>query len=256
MPAISHDGQTIRYDVIGEGPPVVLQHGMLAEGETWTRHGFTEPLARDHQVILIDSLAHGRSSKPIDLEPYRLPNRVAHVLAVMDEVGAERAHFVGYSMGGWIGCGIAEVAPERLASLAIGGWDVDHGLAAAKAQFQELLGMELTAGTLIAGGAAVSPEIRATVEQGVPEAFERCWEAIESFGGSRDAIAAAGVPVLMYCGTRDAYHDNMRAAAAALPRATFVSIPDRDHLVAMTDSAAVVPSLLELFATPSPFSER
>jgi pimeloyl-ACP methyl ester carboxylesterase len=46
---------------------------------------------------------------------------VADVVAVIDAVGVERAYFWGYSMGGYIGFGMAKHAPQRINALVIGG---------------------------------------------------------------------------------------------------------------------------------------
>jgi pimeloyl-ACP methyl ester carboxylesterase len=50
-----------------------------------------------------------------------MPLRVADAVAVLDELGIERAHFIGNSWGGRLGFGIGEHAPERVLSLVIGG---------------------------------------------------------------------------------------------------------------------------------------
>ena len=43
------------------------------------------------------------------------------MVAVLDATGVGTAHFLGYSMGGWIGCGMAKFAPDRIDALVIGG---------------------------------------------------------------------------------------------------------------------------------------
>jgi pimeloyl-ACP methyl ester carboxylesterase len=61
-----------------------------------------------------------------------LQKRVGDVVAVLDALHIQKAHFFGYSMGGWIGFGMAKYAPERVHALIIGGahpyadhsWDV------------------------------------------------------------------------------------------------------------------------------------
>ena len=45
------------------------------------------------------------------------------IAAVLDAESIEKAHYVGYSMGGWIGTGMAKHQAHRLLSLTIGGWD-------------------------------------------------------------------------------------------------------------------------------------
>jgi pimeloyl-ACP methyl ester carboxylesterase len=50
-----------------------------------------------------------------------LPLRVSDIVAVLDELGIEKAHYYGYSMGGWIGFGMAKHASDPLRTLIIGG---------------------------------------------------------------------------------------------------------------------------------------
>ena len=54
-------GCNIAYDVTGQGPAVVLQHGLLSNRGTWHATGYVETIAQSFQVICIDSLGHGES---------------------------------------------------------------------------------------------------------------------------------------------------------------------------------------------------
>ncbi|GIT39262.1 MAG: hypothetical protein Ct9H300mP8_04580 [Gammaproteobacteria bacterium] len=46
---------------------------------------------------------------------------------MLDAESIESVHYIGYSMGGWIGTGMALYHPDRLASLTLGGWDPSGG---------------------------------------------------------------------------------------------------------------------------------
>ena len=72
-------------------------------------------------MILVDARGHGGSDKPHDEASYTLDQRVADVTAVLDAERIEKAHFWGYSMGGWVGFGMAKYAPHRVNALIIGG---------------------------------------------------------------------------------------------------------------------------------------
>jgi len=69
----------------------------------------------------VDARGHGASDKPHNQAAYELGNYVGDIVAVLDALGIERTHYWGYSMGGWIGFGMANHAPERVRSLIIGG---------------------------------------------------------------------------------------------------------------------------------------
>jgi pimeloyl-ACP methyl ester carboxylesterase len=111
----------IHYEAEGEGPPLVLHHGMSDSLLSWREYGYAKPLKKDHQLVLIDGCGHGDSDRAHDPDAYTLPLRVGDVVAMLDELGIGKAHYLGYSLGGWIGLELAKYAPERLQSLIIGG---------------------------------------------------------------------------------------------------------------------------------------
>jgi pimeloyl-ACP methyl ester carboxylesterase len=78
-------------------------------------------LASRYQLIVLDTLGHGRSDRPTDAAMYDRRGVAADVIAVMDAVGVEKAHVWGYSRGGGIAANVATLYPERLRSLIMGG---------------------------------------------------------------------------------------------------------------------------------------
>ena len=121
MPYVDNSGVKIHYHVEGDGPPLVIQHGVTNSLEHWYAYGYVEGLKNDYRLILVDARGHGRSDKPHDPEAYDLKLRVSDILAVMDDLGVEMAHYLGYSMGGRIGCGLVQHALARFHSFVIGG---------------------------------------------------------------------------------------------------------------------------------------
>ena len=78
-------------------------------------------MKRQNRLVLIDARGHGASDKPHDPAAYDMALRVSDVTSVLDDLQIERANFFGYSMGGWIGFGLAKYAPTRFRSLILGG---------------------------------------------------------------------------------------------------------------------------------------
>ncbi len=111
-------GDEIAYRVAGEGPAIVLIHGMAGSSATW--HDVMPDLARDHTVLAPDLLGHGRSSKP-GVGDYSLGAAATVVRDLMDALGHERATIVGQSLGGGIAMQFAYQYPDRCERLVLVG---------------------------------------------------------------------------------------------------------------------------------------
>jgi pimeloyl-ACP methyl ester carboxylesterase len=238
MPFVTNRGRRIHYTLDGDGPLVVLQHGYLSTATDWKTFGYVDALSEaGFRVACVDSLAHGESDKPTDPALYALPQRADDIVAVLDDLGADRAHLGGYSMGGWIAGGVATHHPERLASVTIGGWDCVRGIDTAT----EALGIAADPKSMLESVRTIAPDMVAWITAEVEEAVLACGDAIT--GADHDASAALdalAVPVLCWNGTEDPYHRTMSEWAPAHGHQYF-AVPG-DHLSAFylhgTDAAA------------------
>ena len=114
------DGVRIRYLEAGAGVPVVLVHGFTADLErAWVQTEIMPNLARDYRVIALDLRGHGRSDKPHDPRAY--DDLALDVIALLDHLKVERAHAVGYSLGGIILVKLLTTHPHRFRSAVLGG---------------------------------------------------------------------------------------------------------------------------------------
>jgi N-formylmaleamate deformylase len=99
----------------GDKPPVVLLHGLTANGACWT------PLARaleeDYDVIMPDARGHGNSSAPA--QGYCYDNLAADVLILIKTLGLATPILIGHSMGGMTAAVVASRNPELLLGLVL-----------------------------------------------------------------------------------------------------------------------------------------
>jgi pimeloyl-ACP methyl ester carboxylesterase len=107
------NGVKIWYAVFGEGEPVILLHGGLANSNYWGLQ--VRALQPHYRVIVMDSRGHGRSAR--DERPYSYDLMAEDVVALMDFLKIPKAAIVGWSDGAIIGLDIAMKHPERLSKL-------------------------------------------------------------------------------------------------------------------------------------------
>ena len=91
-------GTTITWGELGDGPPLVLLHGLQDSHRTWRR--IAPILARRRRVLMPDLAGHGWSGRPD--APYTLSYHGAVIAAWMDAIGVPRAHLCGHSYGGGV----------------------------------------------------------------------------------------------------------------------------------------------------------
>ena len=110
-------GKPIRsaFSVEGEGPPLVLIHGIGASRHSWD--GLVAGLRSEFRCISYDLRGHGKS--PLPAPPYTLDDLVDDLEALRAELGIAKAHFAGHSLGGMIGPAYARRYPDHVLSLGL-----------------------------------------------------------------------------------------------------------------------------------------
>ncbi len=100
----------IRLQVGGSGSPIVFWPSLLMTGDMW--HGVADNLIARRQVILVDPPGQGGSQPLTDF--FSFDDCARCVAGILDELGLDKAHFVGNSWGGMIGATFAATYPERI----------------------------------------------------------------------------------------------------------------------------------------------
>ena len=178
-----------------------------------------------------------------------MPLRVADAVAVLDELGIERAHFIGQSWGGRLGFGIGEHAPQRVRSLVIGGnqpyaWPdsplvrtVTGALEAARPK-----AWRHWSAPLRASGTSASPTRNGragsttTPRRSRPPGAQQ-WPKARS---PKD-LRRWQVPCLIFLGAADAdFLDGARRAAEEIPNAELLLLAEADHYAAHVSEDEVV----------------
>ncbi|NKB50282.1 MAG: alpha/beta fold hydrolase [Alphaproteobacteria bacterium] len=115
MPIVNTGKFDINYIEDGDGYPVVLIHGLAGDHTAWLPQ--VAALKDNYRVIAFDNPGSGDSSK-VDA-PAGTADLADATLGLMDQLGIDRAHVVGRSMGGAVAQHMALKAPDRLQSMAM-----------------------------------------------------------------------------------------------------------------------------------------
>jgi 2-succinyl-6-hydroxy-2,4-cyclohexadiene-1-carboxylate synthase len=122
---IEADGLRL-HAVLDHGPvtaasarPVVLLHGFTGSAESMA--GVVAPLAADRSVVRLELVGHGESEAPEDVTRYAMGACALQILAATRNLGLDRPHLLGYSMGGRAALYTALECPEAFASLTLVG---------------------------------------------------------------------------------------------------------------------------------------
>ena len=115
MPTTEANGQTLYYEVHGEGEPLLLVMGLAADTMAWALQ--VPAFSARYKTVIFDNRDVGRSSMADG--PYEITDMAADALALADALELESFHLVGVSMGGAIAQEIALAAPERIRSLTL-----------------------------------------------------------------------------------------------------------------------------------------
>jgi pimeloyl-ACP methyl ester carboxylesterase len=114
MQHIVVNGARIACDVTGQGPGLLLLHGLGGSREDWNRQ--VPAFSRHYKVIVPDLRGFGESERQ---EPYTIQQHARDAAELLSVLGISRAHVVGLSMGGAIAMELALGQPGRVASLVL-----------------------------------------------------------------------------------------------------------------------------------------
>src|SRR5258706_3862113 len=106
----------LHYFVVGVGPTLILIHGFPDFWNGW-RHQIAH-FRTNYRVVAVDLRGVNLSDKPPGTAAYHINELVRDTLAVMPDVGVERASIISHDWCAMIGWWLAIVAPERVERLA------------------------------------------------------------------------------------------------------------------------------------------
>lgn len=246
MPLYGQPGEQVHYDIVGDGPPLVLLHGFTTDSTIFSEN--IAGLAGDFAVITIDLLGHGQSDAPEAPELYAPGPTIERIIGLLDALDVPFALFTGHALGGTIGLRLALDHPDRVAGLVM----VNSSSAATTADAQAQMQGQVAAFArqIRSGGIAALRETRLNPERAtrLPEpirhrlmdSFDRLSptgvantvEALVPGISTIDRLGTLQVPVLIVVGELDAeFNDSVFDLVAEMPLdlASAVTLEETGH---------------------------
>ncbi|MDN3556838.1 alpha/beta fold hydrolase [Halomonas maura] len=262
MTVVDHQGIRIAFEDSGAGLPIVLGHGFLCSGKMWREQ--VPVLAEHYRVINPDLRGHGRSGHIS--EPFTLYDAVSDVIAVLDELGIERAIWCGLSIGGMVALRGALSHPDRVAGLIL--MDTDAGAETAwhRVKYRAMGATARAFGfrpllpsiAKLMFGATTRRENRALVSEWMARVAENHvpsmllgLDALIKRDSVLDRLEEIRVPALVLVGEEDRSLPVAlsRRIHERLPDSTLTVIPRAGHLVALEQPAQVNEAMARFLAT-------
>ncbi|MDZ7692768.1 MAG: alpha/beta fold hydrolase [Balneolaceae bacterium] len=121
---IESGGLHTYFEVYGNGTPLFLLHGFTQSSKSWSQ--FIRAYSNDYEIYLVDLLGHGKSSA--FTEEVSVKSAAHHLKNLIEYLGLDHIHAIGYSYGGEILFQLALIDPDLITSMIIigscGTWDV------------------------------------------------------------------------------------------------------------------------------------
>jgi len=244
----------------GKGPAVLCWPSLFADARTLD--GIAQALADDHRVVVVDGPGHGKSAAPP--APFSLADCADAAMQILDELGIDRATWIGAAWGGHVGVAAALRHPDRLDRLVV------LNVPMAPWRGRRLALMRLTQALLGVFGPrsfvarmiadkSIAPNAgpdRAKMADTVEAALRRCdphglrIAMASAMFGREDLVPRLGevtVPTVFFAGADDALFpiEEARAQAGAIPGCRFVVVERSGHYSAIERPDVVLPILRE-----------
>jgi len=272
MPRAQANGIELEYDTTGDPgtPPLLLVMGLGAQMIAWDDEFCARLADRGFWVIRFDNRDSGLSTKVEPADGFNVPAAIGAALAggqvdapylltdmaddafgLLDQLGVERAHVVGASMGGMIAQTMAIARPERVATLTsimstTGNQDVGNAtpealailMASPPASRDDYVTNAISTSRLLHGSVLPFDEERAAARAGA--SYDRCFYpvgvgrqlvAILASGDRTSSLAGCRVPTLVIHGDADPLvdHSGGVATAGCMPEGELLTIEGMGH---------------------------
>jgi pimeloyl-ACP methyl ester carboxylesterase len=252
--AFAKNGEVaIHYEVIGNGPAIVLHTRAGGDLRIWKDAGYLSGLS-GHRAILVDQRGRGSSGRPDRVEDHTMEIYADDISLVLDDAGVDSAGFWGYSNGFVVGLAFGAAHPKRLQALvgtgAVSFIDLDElpPIADREAFIRDRVAsggvrVELDA-FMKSEGDRFPPSIDQNVRETDPFIGALRGLAWRSWHGPRSVLPSIRCPVLLLVGEKEDLDGSSDQVVSSLANGRKYRIPGVGHLGAFYRSDLALPLAL------------
>jgi pimeloyl-ACP methyl ester carboxylesterase len=249
MPFAENEGLKIHYDTLGNGPPLIMVPGLAATNIVWKLNGYQNAL-RDHFTLIpTKPRGFGKSSKPHNSEAYHYRNIASDIVSVIDDLGYEKVHYLGYSMGAEMGFGLLKYAENRFNSFILGGGNPsDEALNLSRSSWKT--GFQRGVDFFIEAaeprfGEYWSNDLEAMFRSNDAEALI-AYNSVELDEKFCEIFPRISVPCMIYSGDLDDWMDGVEEMVASIPQHRYVVLEGGlDHFGGYFGARELKPHLIQ-----------
>jgi pimeloyl-ACP methyl ester carboxylesterase len=241
---IEIDGGTIQYSRSGQGPQVLLLHGLFAQKEQW--HAVMCALAAQGFDAIAPDLPGFGQSTGFQVTAYDLGEQADRLRRFAHAVGLKEFDLAANSMGGTIAAIYAERYPQDLHRLAFIGpplgvveWGprvrqaIEDGINPFIPVDADQFDLEMK--LLFADPPAIAPEVRDASIKGYVElnrSYQQVWDIVNLYDTALDQPLPVDIPVFILWGEGDGIYpvDGAPKLQARLPGSKLITLPRAGHL--------------------------
>jgi len=247
MPFCEVNGARIYYEMAGEGAEtIVFAHGLFFDNRMWERQ--MEEFSARYRCIAFDFRGQGKSQ--VTSGGYDMDTLARDAIGLIEELGEGPVHFVGLSMGAYVGLRIAARKPSLIRSLVLIGASAEPESMLNYPRYYGLVAASLTIGLLVLIPAVFpvlfsEPFLQDPKKRALRREIVRIFRANRRWGISMaaygvlsrlsiaDELGAINAPTLLLTGELDAATPPSKSVSLArrIKRAELVTLPQAGHML-------------------------
>ena len=253
MPSIPVSNGTLYCETLGQGPDLVLLHGMWSHHGVWSR--MAPELAESFRLVLVDQMGHGKSGRI--RRPYRLRDYAMDLRDLLDSLQVPKALLAGFSMGSLVAQEFASLCPDRVRGLVLIATPPPYRLrwklgvltvslleslriTTLKRQTIKALSRRYAKGTDKGLIDKSLKELAAYQDREFALILKSVWERGQEVRPER-----IGAPTLLLVGEKDGIRGHTESLAERIPGCRLRVVPGANHSILLDKPGAVAGEILE-----------